>query len=477
MGIKKGQVVQLSVESTAFKGKGVARHEGQAVFIPNTAPGDVVEARIIKKKKKYLEAKVLKTIKPSALRKQPVCSHADVCGGCTWQHIPYQEQLKFKEQHVRDHIERIAGLPSSIVQPIIGCDHDLYYRNKMEYSFGTRRWLTENEIRSDEFVNDAAFTAGLHAPGRYDKILNLSECHLQDKISFRILDFVRSYCVTNKIPAFDTYHKSGYIRHLVVRNSYYTNDLMVNIVTFDDEPEIMENLAQHLMNEFPEITTIVNNVNDQHNPTATGRYEKIITGPGYITDRIGSCTFKIHANAFFQTNTRQAEILYHVARSYSKGTNNSMLFDLYCGVGTLSLFMADAFDQVTGIELADIAIQSARSNANENHVTNVDFVHGDMKDIFNDEFLAENGSPDCIITDPPRSGMHPDVIEQLSKLDVPRLVYISCNPSTMARDLHILKNFYHIEEIQPVDMFPQTYHIEAVAKCTRKNHNELAVYH
>ncbi|TVQ05587.1 MAG: 23S rRNA (uracil(1939)-C(5))-methyltransferase RlmD [Balneolaceae bacterium] len=468
MGIKKGQVVQLSIESTAFKGKGVARYEGQAVFIPNTAPGDVVEARIIKKKKKYLEAKVLTTIKPSSLRQQPVCSHANVCGGCTWQHIPYEEQLKFKEQHVRDLIERIAGLPADIVKPIIGCENDLYYRNKMEYSFGTRRWLTEKEIRSDEYVDDEAFAAGLHAPGRYDKILNLKECHLQDKISFRILDFVRNYCVTNNIPAFDTYHKKGFIRHLVVRNSYYTGDLMVNIVTFEDQPDIMEILAGSLINEFPEITTIVNNINDQHNPTATGRYENILFGPGYITDRIGRHTFKIDANAFFQTNTKQAEVLYNVARLYCDGTKNRHLFDLYCGVGTLSLYMADAFDKVTGIELVDIAIQNARYNSKENNVHNVDFVLGDMKDTFNDKFLVDCGQPDCIITDPPRSGMHPDVVEQLSKLEVPRLVYVSCNPSTMARDLLTLKNFYDIKEIQPVDMFPQTYHIEAVAKCNRK---------
>ncbi len=471
MGIKKGQLVELSVDSTAFKGKGVARYNGQAVFVPNTAPGDVVEAMIVKKKKRYLEAKVISILKPSPLRKKPLCPHSEVCGGCTWQHIPYPEQLTFKEQHVRDQIERIAGLPGSIVRPIIGCENEFYYRNKMEYSFGTRRWLTEKEIRSDEYIDDTAFSAGLHAPGRYDKILNLDECHLQHPISFRILDFVRSYCIKNNIPAYDTNLKKGFIRHLVVRNSHHTDDLMVNLVTFEDDPEAMEVLTDHLLNEFPEITTIVNNINDQTNPTAIGRYEKILFGPGTITDHIGNFSFKIHANAFFQTNTRQAEVLYNVARSYSLGTNNRQLFDLYCGVGTLTLYLADAFDRVTGIELVDIAIKNARFNARDNNVPNVDFVHGDMKDTFNVEFLSEYGLPDCIITDPPRSGMHPDVVKQLSNLEVSRLVYVSCNPSTLARDLHILKTYYHIEEVQPVDMFPQTYHIEAVAKCIRKNNN------
>lgn len=468
MALKKGQVLQLSVESTAFKGKGVARYDGQAVFVPNTAPGDVVEAMIIKKKKTFLEAKVIATLKPSPLRIKPVCSHAAICGGCTWQHLPYREQLKMKEQHVRDHMVRISGLPSEIVQPIIGCENELYYRNKMEYSFGTRRWLTEKEIRSDEYVDDEAFAAGLHAPGRYDKILNLDECHLQKKISYKILDFVRSYCVRHQIPAFDTHRKDGFMRHLVIRNSACTDDLMVNLVTFEDQPKTMRQLADQLTIAFPEITTIVNNINDQHNPTAIGRYENVLFGSGFISDRIGGHLFKIHANAFFQTNTKQAEVLYHAARNYSEGLKKNLLFDLYCGVGTLSLFLADQFEKVIGIELVDIAVQNALANAADNSIGNVEFVLGDMKDTFNNQFLDTYGKPDCIITDPPRSGMHPDVVQQIINLEVPVLVYVSCNPATMARDLFKLKDYYNIEKIQPVDMFPQTYHIEAVARCTKK---------
>lgn len=468
MSLKKGQVVDLTIESTAFKGKGIAKHDGIAVFVPGTAPGDKVEARIVRKKKKYREAKVLEILKPSAIRITPTCSHADTCGGCTWQHIPYEKQLEFKEQHVRDHMERIAGLDPEIVQPIIGCDRSLYYRNKMEYSFGTRRWLTDAEIQADKFIDDSGFAAGLHAPGRYDKILNLRECHLQDPISYKLLDFVRNYCKEHSIPAFDTHEKTGFMRHLVIRTSHHTDDLMVNLVTYRDETEIIQPLADALLENFPEITTIINNINDQPNPTAVGRYENVIYGPGYIVDNIGRHSFKIDANAFFQTNTRQAEKLYSVAKEYADLKPGTKLFDLYCGVGTLTLFLADAVDKAVGIELVDVAIDNARFNAKENAVENTEFVLGDMKDTFNELFLKKHGRPDCIITDPPRSGMHPDVVHQLSDLAVDTLVYVSCNPSTMARDLQVLKNHYNIEQVQPVDMFPQTYHIEAVARCTRK---------
>ena len=467
MALKKGSVVELTIESTAFKGKGVGRIDGMAVFVPGTAPGDKVEARITRKKKKFIEAKLLNILSPSELRIEPRCRHANTCGGCTWQHLPYSEQLASKEQHVRDHIERIAGLNPDIVQPILGCEKQFYYRNKMEYSFSTRRWLTDEEINRDEYVDDTGFAAGLHAPGRFDKILNLHECHLQDPVSFRMLDFVRDYCITHQIPAFNNRENRGFMRHLVIRNSHYTDDLMVNLVTYEDDPDIIHGLKNALLDQFPEITTIVNNINDQPNPTAIGRFEKILHGPGYIVDHIGQHSFKIHANAFFQTNTPQAEKLYSVAREYAGASLDGHLFDLYCGVGTLSLFMADKASRVTGIEVVDVAIENARYNAKENKVENVDFVLGDMKDTFNQAFLEEYGLPDAVITDPPRSGMHPDVVEQLCNLETPRLVYVSCNPSTMARDLKILKEYYNVETVQPVDMFPQTYHIEAVAKLTR----------
>lgn len=464
MALKKGQEVELDIIDAAFKGKGLAKVDGLAVFVPGTTPGDKVMARIIKKKKKYREAKLLEILEPSPHRIEPKCRHAKVCGGCSWQHIPYAKQLEFKSQQVRDHIERIGHLDGNIVKVGIGADQEFYYRNKMEYSISSRRWLTEEEIRRDEFVDDSAFAAGLHAPGRFDKILNLKECHLQVPESFQILDFVRGWCIKHNIEPYDTMENTGFMRNVMIRNSHHTDDFMVNLVTYQDDQDVMGKLKDALLEEFPFVTTVVNNVNDTKSPTAEGRYQTVLYGPGFIVDKIGDFTFKIHPNAFFQTNTAQAEKLYEIARNYAELKDGDIVYDLYCGVGTLSLFMSGPAKHVLGIELVDVAVENAEFNAKENQVDNVSFIKGDMKDVFTQDVVDEYGAPDVLITDPPRAGMHPDVVERLIELKVPRLVYVSCNSSTMARDLKELNSIYKIEEVQPVDMFPQTYHIEAVAK-------------
>lgn len=464
MAVKKGAEIELDINSAAYKGKGIGKLDGQAVFVPNTAPGDRVKTRIIKKKKSYLEGKLLEVLQEGPERIEPKCQHAQHCGGCNWQHVSYEHQLEFKQEQVRDHMHRIGNLTHLEVNKTLGCEDTFYYRNKMEYSMGHKRWLSREEIERDEFVSDRCFAAGLHAPGRFDKILNISECHLQDPISYNILDFVRSWCKERDIPPYNRIDHKGFMRNLVIRKAYHTDDLMVNIVTYQDDQEIIEGMANDLLEEFPEITTIINNVNDTRRPTAEGRYEKVIYGPGFITDKIGRYRFNIDANAFFQTNTRQAERLYDVAKDYADIQQGDVVYDLYCGVGTLSLFLSDKAKHIVGIELEEVTIKNARKNAEENQVENVDFVEGDMKNVFTEEVTKEYGSPDCLITDPPRSGMHPDVVERLKELKVPKLVYISCNSSTMARDLEELNEVYDILEIQPVDMFPQTYHIETVAK-------------
>ncbi|WP_445664968.1 23S rRNA (uracil(1939)-C(5))-methyltransferase RlmD [Fodinibius sp. AD559] len=469
MAIKKGDDVELTIDSAAYKGKGIGKIDGLAIFVPNTAPGDRVKARIIKKKKSYREAKLLEVIEPGPNRIEPKCQHAKNCGGCNWQHVSYEKQLKFKRDQVEDHMHRIGGLTDIKVSPTIGCDQEFYYRNKMEYSMGHKRWLSQEEINRDEFVNDRCFAAGLHAPGRFDKILNLNECHLQDPISYKILDFVRSWCVEHNIAPYNRVDREGFMRNLVIRKAHYTDDLMVNVVTYKDDQDVVEALAHALLNEFPEITTIINNVNDTRTPTAEGRYEKVLHGPGYITDHIGPYHFTIDANAFFQTNTAQAEQLYEVAKSFADINKDDILYDLYCGVGTLSLFLSEYCKYVVGIELEEVTINNARKNAQENEVSNVSFIEGDMKDVFTEEVTNEYGTPDCLITDPPRAGMHPDVVERLKKLKVPKLVYVSCNSSTMARDFKELNEVYDIQQVQPVDMFPQTYHIETVAKLRLKN--------
>lgn len=464
MALKKGQEVELEIIDAAFKGKGLAKVDGLAVFVPGTTPGDKVLARIVKKKKKFREAKVLEILEESPHRITPKCGHAKVCGGCSWQHIPYQKQLEFKSKQVRDHIGRIGDMDESIVKEGVGADQEFYYRNKMEYSISSRRWLTQEEINRDEYVDDSAFAAGLHAPGRFDKILNLKECHLQVPESFEILDFVRAYCIENGVAPYDTMNNEGFLRHVMIRNSYYTDDFMVNLVTYQDDQKLMKKMSDALLEKFPFITTVVNNINDTKSPTAIGRIEKVLYGPGFIVDKIGEFSFKIHPNAFFQTNTSQAERLYEIARDYAELKEGDVVYDLYCGVGTLSLFMSKPAKSVLGIELVDVAVENARFNAKENGVDNVSFIKGDMKDVFTQEMVDEYGAPSVLITDPPRAGMHPDVVKRLCELKVPRIVYVSCNSSTMARDLKELKEVYEVEEVQPVDMFPQTYHIEAVAK-------------
>ncbi|MEQ9309012.1 MAG: 23S rRNA (uracil(1939)-C(5))-methyltransferase RlmD [Balneolaceae bacterium] len=468
MALKKGDETSLVIEGAAFKGKGIGKVDGMAVFVHGSMPGDEVKVRIIKKKRNYREGKLLEILSPSPDRITPKCMHANVCGGCSWQHVPYAKQLAYKTQQVTDHIRRIAALETPVL-PALASDKEFHYRNKMEYSVSTRRWLTEAEIQSDEFIDDSGFAAGLHAPGRFDKILNLNECFLQRKESFQILNFVRNYCIEHGIEAFDTFAKTGFLRHIMIRDAFHTNDFMVNLVTFKDEPETINNLANALLEEFPIITTIINNVNDQISPTSVGRFENIIYGPGFIRDKIGEFEFKIHPNAFFQTNTSQAEKLYEIARNYAELKEGDIVYDLYCGVGTLSLYMSQLASKVVGIELVDVAVENAKFNAIENNVENVSFIKGDMKDVFTQDVVDKFGAPDVLITDPPRAGMHPDVVTKLSELKVPRLVYVSCDSSTMARDLKILSEVYDVLEVQPVDMFPQTYHVEAVAKLRLKS--------
>ncbi|TVQ12768.1 MAG: 23S rRNA (uracil(1939)-C(5))-methyltransferase RlmD [Balneolaceae bacterium] len=466
MHIKKGQEITVSITDAAYEGKGLGRIGEQVVFIKNSAPGDVVEARVIKRKKKFLEGKLLRVIQAGDVRTEPVCSHAGICGGCTWQHVTYQEQLRFKHKHVKDHIHRIGGLTDVDVLPALRSDEQLYYRNKMEYTFGDRRWLTDEEIASGEPVPDKDIAAGMHIPGRYDRILNLDECHLQIPISWQIMDFVRQYAIRNDIPPYNVVKHEGFFRNVMIRNAIYSGDLLVNIVTYEDSPDIMSDLTSALLANFPEITSVVNNVNDTWSPASEGRYENILHGPGYITETIGGYRFNISSNTFFQTNTRQAEKLYQVALDYAGLTGGELVYDLYCGVGSLTLFVSGQCKTAVGIEINRESVLKARENASENGVSNCRFETGDMKDSFTTELFDKYGKPDVIITDPPRAGMHPDVIATMLETEAKTIVYVSCNSATQARDLALLSEKYRVDAVQPVDMFPQTYHIESVAKLT-----------
>ena len=468
MAVKKGKSYEIEITDAAFEGKGIGHLDGMAVFVKNTAPGDVVKARIRKKSKRHCEAQLEEILTPSDIRITPKCGHAEVCGGCTWQHVPYEEQLKFKTRHVSDHLQRIGGFDNLNIADCLGSERQFHYRNKMEYSFGARRWLTYDEIRHGADVEQKFFALGMHIPGRYDRILDLQECHLQDPVSYEILDFVRSYAINNELRPFDTHQKNGYLRNLMIRNAIHTDDLMVNIVTFKDKPDLFQPLADAIKEQFPQVTTIINNVNDTWSPTSAGRFEHVYYGPGYITEKIQDLSYRIEANTFFQTNTIQAEKLYEKTLEFAELKPDDLVYDLYCGVGSLTLALARNAGKALGIEVSSSSVKKARENAENNESDNSHFETGDIKDAFTDKLIDKYGTPDVLVTDPPRAGMHADVIEKIKEIKPQRMVYVSCNSSTLARDLAALSEDYSVDEVQPVDMFPQTYHIETVAKLTRK---------
>ena len=464
-----GDILELKIESTGFEGKSIARVEGLVVFVEGAVEGDVVKAKVMKTKKKFVEAKVVEVITPSEKRTTARCSYFGTCGGCKWQHVEYASQLAFKHQQVVDAIERIGGMKDVPVLPIIGNDDLYYYRNKLEFSFSEKAWRTNNDPESTEPV--PALALGFHVPQRWDKVLDVHECFLQSELSNGILNAVREFALANNIPAFSPETESGYFRNLVVREGKNTGDVMVNVVTFEDSPETMAKLTAELIKKFPEITTVINNVTKRKSQVAVGEYEMVYHGEGIIHDKIGNLLFQISANSFFQTNTKQAERLYSIAREFAAIKKTDTVYDLYCGTGSIALFVADAAKKVIGIELVESSILNARMNAELNTIENCEFIAGDLKDLLTKEnqWRDEHPKPDVIIVDPPRSGMHPKAVEELGAMSVPTIVYVSCNPATLARDLQLLSSFgYVIEKVQPLDMFPHTYHIECVAKVVLK---------
>ena len=474
---------ELVVDIVAFgdRGKSIARLEtpdepdgrgGYVVFVPGAVPGDRVRVRIAKRKKGYAEARVLELVTPSPLRVVPRCPYADVCGGCTWQHLAYPAQLEMKREAVERGLAHTAGLDLAgvPVRETIGADRDegsggiYYYRNKMEFSFSAQRWLTDAEIATEEDF-DRGFALGLHVPGRFDKVLDLKTCFLQSEWSARLVNGIRALSRAEGWEPWHVREHRGWLRHLVIRTSASTEDRMVNLVTWAHDPPRLAVLEAFLRAEFPEATTFVNTVNEGLANTSYGDAHTVF-GPGTIRDRIGAHTFEIASNAFFQTNTRQAEKLYAVAAEMAGLTPTDLVYDLYCGTGTISLFVADRVARVVGVELVEEAVVNARAAAEANGVANATFVAGDMLHLFTPAFVAENGRPDVLIVDPPRAGMHPKVVDQIADLRPERIVYVSCNPGTQATDLARLMertgNGYRIEAIQPVDLFPHTTHTECV---------------
>lgn len=472
--LKKGQEVILQAEAAAFEGGCVARHEGMAVFVSGCVPGDTVRARVSKTRKRHAEARTLELLEPGPGRVEPPCAYFGDCGGCKWQNLLYAEQLRWKRQHVVDSFQRIGGLENVEVRPTIGCPEEYFYRNKMEFSFGDQRWLTAREIASgDEMRRD--FAVGLHVPGRYDRILDVHACWLQSETSNRILNLTRAFALEHELSIYNTHTHAGLLRHLVIRQSRATGEIMVILVTSGDADDVITAYAELLHREIPEVTTLVQGINRKKAQISFSEELRVLFGPGTITERVAGNAFTISPFSFFQTNSLQAERLYEVALAAAGLTGNETVWDLYCGAGTITLAAARHAGSVLGIELNEGAVIDARLNAGHNGIANVEFVAGDLKDVITQRAVQVRGtdgtpgtgSPDIVITDPPRAGMHEDVVRTLLELGPECISYVSCNPTTQARDCAILAERYTVEYVQPVDMFPQTYHVETVARLTR----------
>ncbi|WP_412060535.1 23S rRNA (uracil(1939)-C(5))-methyltransferase RlmD [Rubrivirga sp. IMCC45206] len=475
--LKRGREVELTLEAFADRGKSLARvpspngeGRGYVVFVAGAVPGDRVRARVIKRKKGFAEARLLEVLEPSTLRTEPRCEYFDACGGCKWQHVQYPAQLAMKGEAAVSALTR-AGLDLSTADvraPLGADDRDgsggtYFYRNKMEFSFSGMRWLTDWEVATGEAM-DKDFALGLHVPGRFDKVLDLKVCYLQSEWSARLVNGVRALAKAEGWTPYHPREHTGYLRILAIRTSAHTEDRMVNLVTSHYDAGRMERFAAFLRAEFPEVTTFVNTINSGVAHTSYGQAAHVVFGPGLITDKIGPHTFEIAPDAFFQTNTVAAERLYAVAREFANFQPTDKVYDLYCGAGTISLFVADAVESVLGVELVEAAVENARASAIANDVDNCTFVAGDMLALFKPELIEEHGRPDVLILDPPRAGLHPKVVGQIAHLRPERIVYVSCNPQTQARDLAMLQEAaaYTIEGVQPVDLFPHTHHVESV---------------
>ncbi|HUV49593.1 MAG TPA: 23S rRNA (uracil(1939)-C(5))-methyltransferase RlmD [Anaerolineae bacterium] len=462
MGIKKGQTLELRISDIAFGGKGLARVDGMAVFVDGAVPLDLVDALITKKKKSYAEARIVLIKEPSPYRIDPPCMYSNYCGGCKWQFLAYDRQLEFKQGHVIDSIEHIGLIHDPVVHKTIPSSRIFEYRNKMEFTCSDRKWLLPDEMDKKDI--DTGFAIGLHVPGTFSKVLDTKACLLQPKSGNHILEDVRNYIKNSKTPVYSLYSHIGFWRFVMLRHSAAYDQWMVNIITSEENKKILQPLADLLMNKYPEIVSIVNNITARKAGVAIGEYEILLAGASCIKDKIGPCEFEISANSFFQTNTAGAEQLFRTVREYAGLSGKERVVDLYSGTGAISVFLADSAKEITGIEIVASAVANAQNNCKKNMISNCRFIHGDIKDCL----PQVTESPDVMIIDPPRVGMHKDVVKHVLKIAPEKIVYVSCNPTTMARDIGLIKDKYNLLETQPVDMFPHTYHIESVARLEKK---------
>lgn len=450
----------VHITDVAAEGNALARVDDMVVFIPFGAPGDVADIKLDKKKKSWAEGHIVRLVEPSPIRETPRCEHFGVCGGCRWQHLPYAEQLRCKQQQVRDALERIAKIPFPEISPILGSENIWAYRNKMEYTFSSKMWLTFEQLASGlEFPDRRA--AGFHIPGAFDKVLDINACHLQDDLGNRIRLFIKDYGKRHDLEFYDLRENRGFLRTLMIRIAS-TGEVMVVMSLGADDPEAISSLMSALEQEFPEITSLQYVVNTKVNDTIGDLDVKTWKGREYIEEEMEGLRFRIGPKSFYQTNSRQAYRLYSVVRNFAKLKGDELVYDLYTGTGTIALFLARGCRHVVGIEYVPEAIEDAKVNAEANDLSNTEFYAGDMKNVLTADFIASHGRPDVMIVDPPRAGMHEDVVKVILEAAPRRIVYVSCNPATQARDLALLHARYDVEAVQPVDMFPHTHHVENV---------------
>jgi len=451
------------------EGNTVVRHNNRVVFVKGLVPGDIADIKIVKKKKKYALGRVISIKTLSPMRVKPVCKHFGTCGGCSWQNLDYEKQVAFKQKHAEDAFERIGRITVENKLPIVRSANIYHYRNKLEFTFSGKRWLTHEEMADTANFNQPGL--GFHIPGLFDKILDLQECHLQPEPSNSIRNEVREFTVKEKMPYFDINAQEGFLRNIMIRNST-TGEVMVVVVFFKDDEEMRNKLLSHITKKFPQITSLQYIINSKKNDSFSDLSAVTYSGKEYITEHMikkngDVLKFRISPQSFFQTNTAQANALYQKVSEFAELKGNEIVYDLYTGCGTIASFIASETASVVGIEYVEQAVADAKINAELNKIKNVEFFAGDMQKMLTEEFCRHHGMPNVVITDPPRAGMHPDVVNAILKMAPEKIVYVSCNPSTQARDIALMKEKYSVKTIQPFDMFPHTSHVENVALLVR----------
>lgn len=456
---KKQILEDITVTGYAAEGRALARLDGKVIFISGAVPGDVVDVLLTKNKKDWAEGRALQIKEFSKQRVEPFCKHFGVCGGCKWQMLPYEQQLAYKQQEVEQNLKRIGktGLPD--ILPIIGGNDTIHYRNKLEFTFSNKRYLLPGEMESGEIIRENAL--GFHVPRIFDKVIDIEECYLMDDVNNRIRNTIRSFALEHDFTFYDIRQHTGWLRNVIIRLCT-TGELMVNICLNHDAEEDRKKLFDHLLEKVPEITTLLYTINPKWNDSIYDLAPQVYSGKGYAIEKLENYQFKISAKSFFQTNTKQAEKLYGITRDFAGLTGNEIVYDLYCGTGSIGIFVSGLAKKIIGVEVIGEAIDDARENAALNNIGHAKFFAGDVIKICNDDFFTAHGRPDVIITDPPRAGMHEKLVNKLLEIAAPKIVYVSCNTATQARDIALLDEKYSVEKIQPVDMFPHTHHIECV---------------